>query len=148
MTDTTGVARVSHRFSVPAERVYDAFLDVSKARRFLYASPAGEIVQAELDPRVGGAYVITDQRDGAEVEHSGTYLELERPRRIVLLGLKGDGLMGAGDRVGQSARDKLGAALFLPSLSLVRSDIAIRRVDAALLGCSAALFRWAQGDQG
>ena len=63
MTDTTGVARVSHRFSVPAERVYDAFLDVSKARRFLYASPAGEIVQAELDPRVGGAYVITDQRD-------------------------------------------------------------------------------------
>ena len=49
--------------------------------------------------------------------------------------------MGAGDRVGQSALDKLGAALFLPSQSLVRSDIAIRCVDAALLGCSAALFR-------
>lgn len=148
MTDTTGVARVSHRFSVPAERVYDAFLDVSKARRFLYASPAGEIVQAELDPRVGGAYVITDQRDGAEVEHSGTYLELERPRRIVLLGLKGDGLMGPATAWGRALSTKLGAVLFLLSPSLVRSHFAIRCVDAALLGCSAALFRWAQGGQG
>lgn len=76
-------ARVSHRFIAPAERVYDAFLDVSDARRFLYASPTGEIVRAELDPRVGGTYVLTDRRDGADVEHSGTYLELERPRRIV-----------------------------------------------------------------
>ena len=148
MTDTTAVARVSHRFSVPAERVYDAFLDVSKARRFLYASPAGEIVQAELDPRVGGASVITDQRDGAEVEHSGTYLELERPRRIVLLGLKGDGLMGPAIAWGRALSTKLGAVLFLLSPSLVRSDFAIRCVDAALLGCSAARFRWAQGGQG
>jgi uncharacterized protein YndB with AHSA1/START domain len=76
-------ARVSHRFTVPAERVYDAFLDVTMARRFLYASPTGEIVRAELDPHVGGAYVITDRRTGADVEHTGTYLELDRPRRIV-----------------------------------------------------------------
>jgi uncharacterized protein YndB with AHSA1/START domain len=77
------VARVSHRFNVPADRVYDAFLDLSTARRFLYASAAGEIVRAELDPRVGGTYVLTDRRDGADVEHTGRYLELERPRRIV-----------------------------------------------------------------
>jgi uncharacterized protein YndB with AHSA1/START domain len=83
MNDTSLVARVSHRFTAPTERVYDAFLDVSTARRFLYASVTGAIVRAEIDPRVGGAYVLTDRRDGAEVEHSGTYLELERPRRIV-----------------------------------------------------------------
>jgi len=77
------VARVSHRFAVPAGRVYDALLDVATARRFLYASPTGEIVRAELDPRVGGAYVLTDRRNGADVEHTGTYLELDRPRRIV-----------------------------------------------------------------
>jgi uncharacterized protein YndB with AHSA1/START domain len=77
------VARVSRRLNHPAERVYDAFLDVSTARRFLYASSAGQIVRAELDPRVGGAYVLTDRRDGADVEHQGTFLELERPRRIV-----------------------------------------------------------------
>lgn len=77
------IARVTHRFTVPAGRVYDAFLDVSMARRFLYASPTGKIVRAELDPRVGGTYVIIDRRDGADVEHTGTFLELDRPRRIV-----------------------------------------------------------------
>ena len=76
-------ARVSHRFNASAERVYDAFLDLSTARRFLYASAMGEIVRAELDPRVGGAYVLTDRRNGADVEHSGTFLELDRPRRLV-----------------------------------------------------------------
>lgn len=76
-------ARVTHRFTVPPERVYDAFLDVATARRFLYASKSGEVVRAELDPRVGGAYVIVDRRDGADVEHSGKFLELDRPRRIV-----------------------------------------------------------------
>jgi uncharacterized protein YndB with AHSA1/START domain len=76
-------ARVSYRFNAAAERVYDAFLDVSTARRFLYASASGEIVRAELDPGIGGIYVITDRRNGAEVEHSGTFLELNRPRRLV-----------------------------------------------------------------
>jgi uncharacterized protein YndB with AHSA1/START domain len=76
-------ARVSHRCNASAERVYDAFLDLSKVRRFLYASASGEIVRAELDPRVGGTYVITDRRNGADVEHSGTFLELDRPGRLV-----------------------------------------------------------------
>jgi uncharacterized protein YndB with AHSA1/START domain len=76
-------ARVSHRFNAAAERVYDAFLDVATARRFLYASASGEVVRAELDPRIGGAYVLTDRRNGADVEHSGTFLELDRPRRLV-----------------------------------------------------------------
>jgi uncharacterized protein YndB with AHSA1/START domain len=75
-------ARVSRRFNHPAERVYDAFLDVSTARHFLYASSSGQIVRAELDPRVGGGYVLTDHRGGADVEHRGTFLELDRPGRI------------------------------------------------------------------
>ena len=76
-------ARVSHRFTASAERVYDAFLDLSTARRFMYASVAGQMVRAELDARVGGAYVFVDRRDGADVEHTGAYLELDRPRRLV-----------------------------------------------------------------
>jgi uncharacterized protein YndB with AHSA1/START domain len=77
------LARVSHRFAVPADRVYDAFLDLATARRFLYASASGEMVRAEIDPRVGGTYVLIDRRNGADVEHTGRYLELDRPRRIV-----------------------------------------------------------------
>ena len=78
----TGVT-VTHRFTASAERVYDAWLDPEKVRRFLYATAAGEIVRCEVDARVGGKYVIVDRRNGEDVLHEGTYLELERPRRIV-----------------------------------------------------------------
>ncbi len=83
VADTPLFARVSHRFTASAERVYDAFLDVSTASRFLYASATGQMVRAELDPRVGGTYVFVDRRDGVDVEHIGQYLELDRPRRLV-----------------------------------------------------------------
>lgn len=77
------IARVSHHYDAPAERVFDAFLDVDSARRFLYASRAGEIIQAELDPRVGGEYLMADLRDGIRVEHRGAFVEIDRPRRLV-----------------------------------------------------------------
>ena len=83
VADTPLSARVAHRFTVSAERVFDAFLDISTARRFMYASPSGEMVRAELDARIGGTYVFVDRRDGADVEHTGTYLEIDRPRRLV-----------------------------------------------------------------
>jgi uncharacterized protein YndB with AHSA1/START domain len=74
---------VKHRFAASAERVYDAWLDPEKARRFLYTTATGEIVRCDVDARVGGRYTIVDRRHGEDVLHEGTYLELERPRRIV-----------------------------------------------------------------
>jgi uncharacterized protein YndB with AHSA1/START domain len=78
----TGVT-VTHRFAASAERVYDAWLDPGKARRFLYTTVTGEIVRCDIDARVGGKYAIVDRRNGEDVLHEGTYLELERPHRIV-----------------------------------------------------------------
>lgn len=75
--------KISRRFGVPAESVYDAFVELAKLRRFLYATKTGQVVRAELDARVGGKYVITDRRGHIDAEHSGTFLELDRPRRIV-----------------------------------------------------------------
>jgi uncharacterized protein YndB with AHSA1/START domain len=77
------VVRVTHRFDATAERVYDAFLDGAQACRFLFATATGQIVRCDIDARVGGAFTITDRRHGADVVHAGTYLALERPRRIV-----------------------------------------------------------------
>lgn len=74
---------VKHRFAASAERVYDAWLDPEKVRRFLYTTATGEIVRCEVDARVGGKYAIVDRRNGEDVLHEGTYLELDRPRRIV-----------------------------------------------------------------
>lgn len=75
--------RVIRRFSASPERVFDAWLDVEKARKFLFATAEGQMVRAEIDARVGGAFNFTDRRDGEDVEHVGKYIEIDRPRRLV-----------------------------------------------------------------
>ena len=74
---------VTRRFSAPPERVFDAWLGPDKAGRFLYATAEGEMVRVEIDPQVGGRYTIVERRDGQDVEHTGEYLKIDRPRRLV-----------------------------------------------------------------
>ena len=77
-----GAVVVTHRYDASPERVFDAFLDVNIARRFLFATAAGEMLVAEIEPRVGGRYTFTERRpDMGDVEHTGEYLEIDRPRR-------------------------------------------------------------------
>lgn len=84
------MVRVHHRFSVSAERVFDAWLTPSQASRFLFATRTGNVMQCEINPVVGGGFVVTDRRplaDGDEsvfdVVHRGNYVALERPRLLV-----------------------------------------------------------------
>jgi uncharacterized protein YndB with AHSA1/START domain len=81
--------RVTRRFNVPIERVFDAWLTPSQAARFLFATRTGNILHCEIDPAIGGGFVVTDRRpvaDGEEsffdAQHRGTYIEIERPSRL------------------------------------------------------------------
>lgn len=84
MTEATHTISVTHRFDASPERVFDAWLDPALAARFLFATPTGTMITAELEAKVGGRFNFTERRpEMGDVEHVGSYLEIDRPRRLI-----------------------------------------------------------------
>lgn len=78
-------AVVSHRFAVPAGRVFDAWLDPNWIGRWMFGPGVRDekIVRLSVEPRVGGKFSFVVNRQGVEIDHVGEYLELDRPRLLV-----------------------------------------------------------------
>ncbi len=81
-TEQNMVVRVDRRFSASAERVFDAFLDPEQAKHFMFVMRE-PLVRSEIDAIVGGRYTFVDRRDGKDVEHTGEFLDITRPRRLI-----------------------------------------------------------------
>lgn len=74
---------ITRRFRALPETVFDAWLDPAAVGSWLFATPGGVMQRIELDARVGGGFVIAEQRGDELAEHFGTYLEIDRPHRLV-----------------------------------------------------------------
>ena len=83
MTTETVVVELSRRIDATPERVFDAWFDAKALGRWLFATPDGEMERVEVDPRVGGRFEIDERRGDEVARHWGTYVEIDRPRRLV-----------------------------------------------------------------
>jgi uncharacterized protein YndB with AHSA1/START domain len=86
VTDTSeGTVRIERTFDAPAEDVFDAWTSPEVMRRWYHAGPDWETPEVEVDLRVGGRVsVVMRKTDGTEVELSGEYIEIDRPRRLAM----------------------------------------------------------------
>jgi len=73
---------VRREIAAPAEVLFDAWLDPQSLGTWLRPSPIRE-TRAETNPRVGGTFRIVMVDDVSSIEHTGTYREIDRPRRLV-----------------------------------------------------------------
>jgi uncharacterized protein YndB with AHSA1/START domain len=83
-TTETVLVEVSRRIAAAPEQVFDAWLEPDQARRWLFATEGGVMERVEIDPRVGGGFRIDERRGDELAEHFGTYVEIDRPRRLVI----------------------------------------------------------------
>lgn len=71
---------IQRRLEAPVDEVFRWWTDPERIQEWM--SPVGT-VEAEVDLRVGGTLRIVMRGDGIEIEHSGTFMEIDPPRRLV-----------------------------------------------------------------
>jgi uncharacterized protein YndB with AHSA1/START domain len=79
------VVRIERRYAASAEEVFDAWTSAEVMRRWLHPGADWDTPEAESDLRVGGEVRVVMRRpDGRASESRGSYLAIERPRRLVM----------------------------------------------------------------
>lgn len=71
---------VRRHFDHPPARVFAAWTDASGMARWL--SPRGQAI-VDADVRVGGRFRVRMIGEGTEIDHTGVYIDVAPPRRLV-----------------------------------------------------------------
>ncbi len=83
-TPTETEIRMVRRFHSPRERVFQALTDPRLLRKWLSGPPGWSLANCEVDLREGGRFrYLWKGPEGAEMGMGGTFLEIDRPDRIV-----------------------------------------------------------------
>jgi uncharacterized protein YndB with AHSA1/START domain len=67
----------------PIEKVFDAWLNPEKLSKFMKGMPDKTDTDVEIDAREGGRFTFIMHFGGEELPHTGQYLEIRRPDRLV-----------------------------------------------------------------
>jgi uncharacterized protein YndB with AHSA1/START domain len=74
--------RIVRLYDATPEEVFDVWVDPAARVRW-YAHHPDDEVDAKTDLRVGGAWFVDFGRPGQRYREHGTFLEVDRPRRLV-----------------------------------------------------------------
>jgi uncharacterized protein YndB with AHSA1/START domain len=77
---TVNVTKIIH---APIEKVFDAWLDPKMLSIFMMPMPGMPSSDVENDVRVGGNFTIIMHAGDGELPHTGEYLEINRPDKLV-----------------------------------------------------------------
>ena len=81
MTDLA--INLTRKINAPVERVFDAWLDASTLSQFMMPMPEMPEPRTEVDACVGGRFAVFMMVGDQEIPHRGTYLEINRPNKLV-----------------------------------------------------------------
>jgi uncharacterized protein YndB with AHSA1/START domain len=75
-----GVVEIRRRIHAPIADVFDWWTQAEKMRQWM--SPVG-VAEAHVDLRLGGAFRIVMKSGDTEISHTGEFIEIETPTRLV-----------------------------------------------------------------
>lgn len=80
-SDDVPVVRVERVLPARPDAVFDAWTDPASLRLWMAPGPHS-VASAECEVRIGGAFRIVMINEHGATEHTGHYLELDRPHRL------------------------------------------------------------------
>jgi len=75
-------ADLRHSFRASPERVFDAFFDPKVVKHWLLTVNDTGLKTVHVDFRVGGQYILIDEREGRDIVSTGAFYDITRPTRL------------------------------------------------------------------